>query len=119
MAREDRYRRTATIKRQSSASDGYGGLTISEAVVATGYNFFEWNVTPFDREAIVTRYSLESNAVIYFAEGEWSDDIQNLDVLDVDADTRFRVIGTEPQYGMDNDTPDAISMVLERAGARP
>jgi len=119
MARETRRRRTAQVKRRSRTDDGYGGIGVSEAVIVFSYTFSEWNVTPFDREAIVTRYGLESDAVIYFAEGEWNSTLQNLDVLDVSAGMRFKIIATEPQYGLDNDTPVALALTLQREESRP
>lgn len=118
MARTSRRFFTATVKRPADKDDDWGGLKPGETPVFTGYAFNYWNVTPFDREALVSRYGLESDAVIYFGEGGWDARIANLDILDVDASTRFQIIGTEPQRS-NRETPDALSMVLQRAGARP
>ena len=119
MSRGVRRRRTATVKRVTRKKDTWGGIGPVETDVVTGYKFYEWNVTPFDRESIVTRYGLESDAVIYFGEGAWNASILNGDVLHVSTSVRFKVIGTHEMYGMNPDTPVALALTLQLAGRVP
>lgn len=119
MSRGTRYRHTATIRRVSSTSDGYGGVIDAETPVATGYRFSHWHVNPWDREAVVLqKYGLEKDTVFHLGTGEYSPVIQNNDILEISATDRFRVLATNEVWGAGNAVPVAYNLILAKASDR-
>ena len=120
MARATRYRHSATIKRVAETSDGYGGVAHAETVVTSvPYRFMHHHLSPWDREAVVTRYGLEKDTVLRLGEGEYNANIQNNDVLDISATDRWQVLATNEIWGASNSTPVAMGLLLAIAGPRP
>lgn len=119
MGRSTRYRATAAVKRVAQTSDGYGGLTTSETTVVTAYKFAYWNVAEWDREALVERYGLETDAALRLGTGDYNSTLQNNDILDISSSDRWQVLATNEVWGRNNVTPVSLNLVLARAGPRP
>ena len=116
MGFNQRLFKTATIRRPEDISDGYGGLYPSETEIVAEYKFHAFNMTPWDREAMLTKYGAEPNAVMLKGTGEFHADLAELDILEVSASERWRVMSVMPMYGR-TDTAHHVSLVLMDAGA--
>jgi len=114
MGFEQRLFKTASIRRPSSVSDGYGGIKPSETELVASYKFHAFNMTPWDREAMLTKYGAEPNAVMLKGTGEYNSSLAELDILKVSDSERWRVMSVMPMYGA-TDTPHHVSLVLMNA----
>lgn len=106
--------KTASVRRIEDVSDGYGGLKPSECEVVPLYKFHYFNMTPWDREAMITKYGAESGAVMLKGTGEYSSELQELDILQVSASERYRVMSIMSMQGR-SATPHHVSLVLMEA----
>lgn len=112
MAVSDRYDKTATIKSVTETS-GHGWLaTTSEAEDKTEYRFRRWKPRPHDRDALLTAHNLTTGDSIFRGMGEYSSALQALDILEVSATERYKVLGVEGMtaYGA---TPHHLALVLQ------
>ena len=105
--------KTGSVERVTEADDGYGGTTKVETEVVAALKFHVYNITPWDREALSTRWGFESNAVIFKASSEYNATVQNLDVLQVSGTEKYRILSISPMYGRSS-TPQHLSMLLQQ-----
>jgi len=115
MGFNQRLFKTASIRRSQDKSDGYGGLIPSETEVVSAYKFHYFNMTPWDREAMLTKYGAEPTAVMLKGTGEYNANLAELDILQVSATERYRVMSVMPMYGKSS-TPHHASLVLMNLG---
>ena len=119
MGRRSRYRATATVKRVTNVSDGYGGLKDSEATIVSSYSFMYWHLSPWDREAYVGKHGLERDAILRLGVGDYDSTIRNGDVLDISATERWEILSTDEVWGKSNTGPVSMGLLLAQAGNRP
>lgn len=123
MPRHSRYRSTATVKRVTNTSDGYGGLVEAETTVATGYKFMYWHLSPWDRESVVLKYGLEEDTILRLGTGQFVLDgdgnlvVRNNDILQVSSTERWQVLTTNEVFGRNNETPVSIGLLIAKAGS--
>ena len=113
MAISSRYPVTATIKRLTDEDDGYGGLKPSESTIVTSFKCMLFNMTPFDRETLITTMGLDKSTVLYKVVADWNSSIQNNDVFEVSSAERYRVWGVQSiRGGRDNGAIHHMTLIL-------
>lgn len=119
MARSHRYNKVGRLMRVTQVSGGYGTIKPAETEIAASIRFTNRNINPNDREAVVSRYGLEENSVVFFGEGEYVAALRNGDVIDCGADDRWKILGASEIRGRNAAVVDCWSFIFQKAGARP